>query len=73
MPVDPDELRDLQLAAAESARELRQYVAAACPGEHELRQHRDRRPPWCPACGLTALGYPPDAPPGPEKIQRGAS
>lgn len=26
------------------------------PQRHEFRQHRDRRPPWCPCCRRTATG-----------------
>ena len=26
---------------------------------HEVRQHRDGKPPWCPHCGLTAAGEKP--------------
>ncbi|KQY58341.1 hypothetical protein ASD11_01350 [Aeromicrobium sp. Root495] len=46
----PD-LDELRANAAVAARELRDHVAATCPGDHEPKQHRDRRPPWCKACG----------------------
>lgn len=38
--------------------ELSRSVVTACPGPHVLRQHRDRRQPWCSVCGRTADGVP---------------
>lgn len=35
---------------------LRELVSAACPGTHVPVQHRDRKSPWCPACGRDARG-----------------
>lgn len=32
-------------------------VASACPGTHVLVQHRDQRPPWCPACRRSRYGW----------------
>lgn len=42
-------------ALAEMA-DLERAVAKACPGPHAPVQHRDRKPPWCPACGRDAMG-----------------
>ena len=33
-----------------------ELILSACP-THELRQHRDRQPPWCEKCRRTADGY----------------
>lgn len=48
-----DALRDVA-DKAETA--LRCAVIEACPGPHHPVQHRDRKPPWCAACGRTARG-----------------
>ncbi|GAA0528593.1 hypothetical protein GCM10010172_06480 [Paractinoplanes ferrugineus] len=36
--------------------QLAAMVMTACPGPHRPTQHRDRKPPWCSACGRTADG-----------------
>jgi hypothetical protein len=36
--------------------ELEQALSDLCPGEHKYTQHRDRRPPWCSACGYAVNG-----------------
>lgn len=33
----------------------------SCP-DHKPKQHRDRRPAWCPNCGLTKDGKIPQVP-----------
>ncbi len=43
-----------KVAAAQAV--LQGLIAAACPGTHAPVQHRDRKPPWCTACGYTAQG-----------------
>ena len=35
---------------------LRDLVGELCPGPHRAVQHRDRKPPWCEACGRTERG-----------------
>jgi len=48
-----DRLRKKYLKAQD---ELAKAVAESCVGPHEVRQHRDARPPWCPKCRRTNLG-----------------
>lgn len=36
--------------------QLAAVVMTARPGPHRTAQRRDRRPPWCAACGRTAEG-----------------
>lgn len=44
---------DLELARAK----LRTEVVDLCPSDdHDPRQHRDRLPPWCRACGRDDQG-----------------
>lgn len=35
---------------------LAELIADACPGPHRYVQHRDDKPPWCPACRYTEAG-----------------
>ena len=42
--------------ARQSRRDLAEAIRAACPQPHQYVQHRDRQPPWCPACRYTADG-----------------
>jgi hypothetical protein len=44
-------LADLRRRADEARANLQEAVKDVCPGDHAVRQHRDRKPPWCPACG----------------------
>jgi hypothetical protein len=48
---------------AQSARtQLGTLIAESCPGPHHYIQHRDHKPPWCPACRYTPDGtYIPDS------------
>lgn len=51
--------QEIQDAIAEvwaSANRAEELIAGNCPGPHAYVQHRDRRPPWCRACGYTAGG-----------------
>lgn len=32
-------------------------LETSCPGPHKYVQHRDRKPPWCNACGYTGAGF----------------
>lgn len=36
--------------------DLHEAVASLCPGPHVTSQHRDRKPPWCNACGRDDTG-----------------
>lgn len=51
-----DPFADLRTAADRAAADLYDAVIAACPGLHEPRQHRDRKPPWCEVCGRDNRG-----------------
>lgn len=54
---DADEaIEAARLRAERAALRLRNLVAAECPGTHVTIQHRDHKPPWCPACGRTNDG-----------------
>ena len=46
----------LRKAAAVARNALTDAIIDACPGEHETKQHRDMRPPWCPHCGRNDYG-----------------
>jgi hypothetical protein len=55
--VTPDS--EIQIGArvvAVAAARLEELIARHCPGPHGYVQHRDRKPPWCPACRYTAAG-----------------
>lgn len=34
-------------------------LSGAVCGNHQPKQHRDGKPPWCKTCGLTKTGYEP--------------
>lgn len=56
MSAADEKIAELQQATVAADEALRAAVLEACPGEHHPVQHRDRRPPWCKACGRTARG-----------------
>lgn len=43
-------------AVHEARLDLEVAIRKACPQPHRFVQHRDKRPPWCPACRYTADG-----------------
>lgn len=51
-----DHLHQLRDEMFQAKGRLLEAVNDACPGRHTPRQHRDGRPPWCPACGRDELG-----------------
>jgi hypothetical protein len=50
----PFEVRLAETRAALARLQAR--IAAECPGPHEYTAHRDRKPPWCDACGYSDVG-----------------
>lgn len=48
---DEELLAELRSAVGRASEELRREVVLQCPGDHNPRQHRDRKPPWCRDCG----------------------
>ena len=48
-----DRMRD-ELEGAEA--NLFLAVADSCPGDHQVKRHRDGREPWCGLCGRTDRG-----------------
>jgi hypothetical protein len=43
-------------AIADAQIVLAALILSVCPGPHRYVQRRDRRPPWCGACGYTSHG-----------------
>ena len=40
----------------EAEGKMRDALVTLCPGEHHVKQHRDKRPPWCDNCGRDDRG-----------------
>ena len=57
-PVMTDPWASSRLHIAELTAQLHNSVARTCRGlqGHKPVQHRDRKPPWCHACGRTVDG-----------------
>lgn len=56
---DHDDITAARGAFYEAKDTLYRLVDQTCPAEHHRPvQHRDRKPPWCEACGRSALGVP---------------
>lgn len=53
---DQDHLDYLRELADGADASLFFAVIDACPGDHVIVQHRDRKAPWCRHCGRTARG-----------------
>lgn len=51
-----DAIAEMAEAARIARFQLAATIMSACPGIHKPVQHRDRRLPWCEACGYTETG-----------------
>lgn len=50
------ELVALNATIRDAQKKRKRLLQQACPGKHQLIQHRDMRPAWCEACGRGADG-----------------